>query len=413
MAVQPLDPSSEPPTVRPPRLRGAAYDVLVVGAGFAGSVMAEQAASCGLRVLIVDRRAHVGGNAYDEVDAHGVIIHPYGPHIFHTNAPKVSGYLSCFTDWRPYEHRVLAQVGARLVPVPINRTTINELYDLHLRDESEVEAFLAGVAEPTPEVETSEDAVVSKVGRELYERMFRGYTRKQWGLDPSELDAVVCGRIPVRTNADDRYFTDRFQAMPREGFTALFERILDHPLITTGVGVDFAEVSARVRYHTLVWTGPIDAYFGHRFGALPYRSIEFHRETHAVRDGGHVQAVGVINYPGSDVPHTRVTEFRHLTGQLASVSTLAYEYPCAEGDPYYPVPRQENRELYKRYQKLAAAERNVLFVGRLARYQYLNMDQVVAQALVAARGAFGARADGDRRRHRRADGATSIAAHAA
>jgi UDP-galactopyranose mutase len=409
MDVQPL----EPLPARRRGARGVAYDVLVVGAGFAGSVMAERAASRGLRVLVIDRKPHIAGNAYDELDAHGVLIHRYGPHIFHTNAPTVSDYLSRFTEWRPYEHRVRAMVGDRLVPMPINRTTINALYDLRLRDEGEMESFLASVAEPIDRVETSEDAVVSKVGRDLYERLFRAYTRKQWALDPSELDAAVCGRIPVRHNVDDRYFTDDFQCMPSDGFTRMFERILDHPLIEARIGVDYGDLRKAVRYRTLVWTGPVDAYFDCRFGVLPYRSITFALETHPVSDGGLIQPVAVVNYPSEEVPYTRSTEFRHLTGQAALVSTLAYEYPCADGDPYYPVPRPENRSLYQRYRKLASAEPGVIFVGRLARYQYLNMDQVVAQALVAAREAFGAQ-DGAAHRRRPGTGSTTpIAAHAA
>lgn len=396
------------------RSPAGSYDVLVVGAGFAGSVMAERAASCGMRVLLIDRKTHIAGNAFDELDQHGVLVHRYGPHIFHTNAPKVSDYLSRFTEWRPYEHRVRAQVDDRLVPMPINRTTLNLLYDLGLRDDAEAEAFLANVAEPTESMTTSEDAVVSKVGRELYERLFRGYTTKQWGLDPSQLDAAVCARLPVRHNVDDRYFTDDFQCMPRDGFTQMFERILEHPLIDTQIGVGFADLPQSVRYRTLVWTGPIDGYFGHRFGVLPYRSITFRLETHATPDGGLLQPVAVVNYPAADIPYTRSTEYRHLTGQTAERSTLAYEYPCADGDPYYPVPRPENRELYKRYQKLAEAERDVAFVGRLARYQYLNMDQVVAQALVTARTLFGAGAETDRRRRRpAADVPSRLTAHAA
>lgn len=367
------------------------YDVLVVGLGFAGSVMAERAASTGLRVLAIDRRPHIAGNAFDEFDPHGVLVHRYGPHIFHTNAPIVSDYLSRFTEWRPYEHRVLAAVDGQLVPVPINRTTVNTLYGLELADEEGVTNFLAGVAEPRERVENSEDAVVSKVGRRLYETLFRGYTRKQWAIDPSDLDASVCARIPVRTNADDRYFTDSFQFMPSAGYTRMFERMLDHPLITYRTGVDFNELPTSVRYRTLVWTGPIDAYFGHRLGVLPYRSLSFRWDAKRVTPGEYLQPVGQVNYPSEEVPYTRVTEFRHLTGQeIAYTSTIAYEYPASDGDPYYPIPRKQNRELYKRYCALAEREREVIFVGRLARYQYLNMDQVVAQALAAAREAFGA-----------------------
>jgi UDP-galactopyranose mutase len=373
--------------------RGSRYDVLVVGAGFSGSVMAERAASQGLSVLMVDKREHIGGNAYDEIDAGGVLVHRYGPHIFHTNSDKVSGYLSRFTEWHPYEHRVLATVGEQQVPVPINRTTINALHGVSLDSDAAAQAYLTGLAETKARTENSEDAVVGKVGRDLYERLFRGYTRKQWALDPSELDASVCARIPVRYDTDDRYFTDSFQFMPSFGYTRMFERMHDHPLITVRTGVDFADIPGTIRFGQLVWTGPIDAYFDYRLGKLPYRSLTFRTETYDTRDGGLVQPVGQVNFPGEDVGYTRITEFRHLTGQLSYKSTVAYEYPCAEGEPYYPIPRQQNRDLYKKYHQLAERERSVVFVGRLARYQYLNMDQVVAQALVAAREAFGAGAD--------------------
>jgi UDP-galactopyranose mutase len=363
-----------------PHLRRRGVDVLVVGAGFAGSVLAERlAADAGLDVLVVDRREHVAGNAFDAPDAHGVLCHRYGPHIFHTNAPRVADYLSAFTAWRPYEHRVLAVVAGKPLPLPINRDTLNALYGLHLETEADAEAYLASVAEPVAQVRTSEDVVVSRVGRELYELFFRPYTRKQWGLDPSELDASVTARIPVRFDTDDRYFTDAFQAMPADGYTAMFERILDHPRIRVEVGTDFRDVS--VPYKLLVWTGPIDEYFGHRFGKLPYRSLRFEAETR--RAAAPLQPVAQVNYPDERIPFTRVTEMRHLTAQAHDATTLVYEYPTDEGDPYYPVPRPETRALYKRYQALAERERDVLFVGRLARYQYLNMDQVVAQALTA------------------------------
>jgi UDP-galactopyranose mutase len=355
-------------------------DVLVVGAGFAGSVLAERlAADGGLSVLVCDRREHIAGNAYDAPNADGVVCHRYGPHIFHTNAPRVSDYLSRFTAWRPYEHRVLASVAGRPLPLPINRDTLNALYGLALETEADAEAFLASVAEPVAEQRNSEDAVVSQVGRELYELFFRGYTRKQWALDPSELDASVCARIPVRFDTDDRYFTDSFQAMPADGYTAMFERLLDHPRIRVELGADFRDL--RVDYKLLVWTGPIDEYFGHRFGKLPYRSLRFEQQT--LRAAAPLQPVAQMNYPDERIPFTRITEMRHLTAQAHDKTTLVYEYPTDEGEPYYPVPRPETRALYKRYQALADTERGVLFVGRLARYQYLNMDQVVAQALAA------------------------------
>lgn len=358
--------------------------MLVVGAGFAGSVFARLAAEeLALRVLVIDRRSHIAGNAHDAPDAHGILCHSYGPHIFHTNAPAVRDFLSRFTTWRPYEHRVMAEVGGQLVPVPINRTTINRLYRLNLTSDAQAAAFLAERAEAVERVTNSEEAVVSKVGRELYELLFRGYTRKQWALDPSELHASVCARIPVRHNEDDRYFADTFQAMPAEGYTALFTRMLDHPGITVQTGVDYSEVRDELHPGTTVWTGAIDEFFDHRFGALPYRSLRFRYEHRPTPAGSLVQPVAQVNHPDERVPYTRVTEFRHLTGQQAEITTLAYEYPTDVGDPYYPIPRPQNRELYHRYEALAATRPDVLFLGRLARYQYLNMDQVVAGSLQA------------------------------
>ncbi|WP_093312350.1 UDP-galactopyranose mutase [Sphingomonas jatrophae] len=359
------------------------YDVMIVGAGFAGAVMAERlAADGGKRVLVVDRRPHVAGNAFDHKDEAGILIHQYGPHIFHTNSADIFEYLSRFTEWRPYEHRVLADVDGQLVPMPINRTTLNLLYGLDLKTEEEAAAFLASRAEPVEPVRTSADVVISAVGRELYETFFQGYTRKQWGMDPSELDKSVTARVPTRTNVDDRYFTDKFQAMPAEGFTRMFERMLDHPNIDLLLGVDYADVREAYPHDHLVFTGPIDEYFGHRYGKLPYRSLRFE---HRTLDAEQHQPVAVVNYPNEAVPYTRVTEYKHLTGQVAERTSLTFEYPSATGDPYYPIPRDENQALYKRYEALALAEPNVSFVGRLATYRYYNMDQVVGQALATYR----------------------------
>ena len=355
------------------------YDFLVVGAGLAGSTIAERLASqLGASVLVIDKRPHVAGNTHDPLSPDGIRYHQYGPHIFHTNAQHVVEYLSAFTEWLPYEHRVLARVNGMLVPIPINRTTVNRLYDLDL-DAAGVARFLDGRAEPVARIENSEDMILSRVGRELYELFFRGYTRKQWGLDPSELDPTVCGRIPTRTNDDDRYFTDAFQAMPKDGFTAMVSKMLAHPRIEVVTGCDFAWILDRARFNHVVYTGPIDEYFEFKFGKLPYRSLQFEFET---RDVAWVQPVGCVNEPDGSVPFTRTTEYKHLTGQRHAKTILSREYPSAEGDPYYPIPRPDNRELYRKYATLAAAQRHVTFVGRLAEYKYFNMDQVVASALV-------------------------------
>jgi UDP-galactopyranose mutase len=365
---------------------GDRYDTLVVGAGYAGSILAERLASeRGQRVLVIDRRDHIAGNAYDYYDEHGVLVHRYGPHIFHTNSEKVVEYLSRFTDWRPYEHRVLAHVDGMDVPMPINRTTINMLYGLGLETDEQVEEFLAERAEQVDYIRTSEDVVVAKVGRELYEKFFRGYTRKQWQRDPSELHSSVCARIPIRTDTDDRYFTDSFQKLPADGYTAMFERILDQPGIEVALNTDYYDVRDEVEYEHLVWTGPIDGFFDYRFGKLPYRSLEFELRNEPTPDGGYLLPAASVNQPSEDVPYTRTTEFRHMTGQERhESSTVAVEYPRSEGDPYYPIPRDDTRALYKRYEALAADLPDVTFVGRLARYQYLNMDQVVGQALSTA-----------------------------
>lgn len=356
------------------------FDVLVVGAGFAGATCAERLANAGKRVLIIDKRGHIGGNAFDEHDAHGVLVHRYGPHIFHTNGKRIFEYLSRFTDWRFYEHRVHAVLDDRLYPIPINRTTINSVYGLDL-DEAGINAYLEQVRERRSPVKTSEDAVLNSVGHDLCEKFFRGYTRKQWGLDLSELSAGVAARIPTRTNDDDRYFTDTFQFMPARGYTAMFARMLDHPQLEVRLHTDYADVRDRLRVEHTVYTGPIDAFYEHRFGALPYRSLEFEHVHLPEQD--EFQATGTVNYP-NDHAFTRITEFKHLTGQQCSGTSIVREFPCARGEPYYPIPAPQNEALYKRYQELSLAEENVSFVGRLAQYRYYNMDQVVGAALKTA-----------------------------
>jgi UDP-galactopyranose mutase len=383
------------------------FDYLIVGAGYAGSVLAERLASqLDKRVLLIDRRPHIGGNAYDAYNDAGILIHPYGPHIFHTNSRQVLDYLSQFTAWRPYEHRVLACVNDKLVPIPINLTTINRLYGLDLTPEG-VADFLAKRAQHIDAPKTSEDVVVGTVGRELYELFFRGYTRKQWGLDPSQLDKSVTARIPTRTNTDDRYFGDEFQVMPRHGYTRMFQRMLDHPNIKVLLNADFREVRDEVRYDSLIYTGPIDEYYDFRFGELPYRSLRFE---HVTVEKERFQPCAVVNYPSERVPYTRITEYKHLTGQTHPLTSLTYEYPCADGDPYYPIPRPENAALYRRYQALAENDPDVTFVGRLGTYRYYNMDQVVAQALTTFERLRGTKTERARPVAPVADGARKIAA---
>jgi UDP-galactopyranose mutase len=327
-------------------------------------------------VLIIDKRPHIGGNAYDFYNDDGVLIHKYGPHIFHTNSKKVFDYLSRFTAWRPYEHRVQASVDGQLVPMPINVDTLNRLYGLTLNC-NQVDTFLASLAERKHPILTSEDVVVNRVGRELYTKFFRNYTRKQWGLDPSELDASVTARVPVRTSRDDRYFTDQYQAMPLHGYTRMFEKMLDHPNISVLLHTDYSDIKDEVSFRELIFTGPVDEYFDYCYGKLPYRSLRFDHQTH---DCPIFQPAAVINYPNEHA-YTRVTEFKYLTGQVHPKTSVVYEYPMSDGDPYYPIPQPQNAELYAQYKSLADAVPDVHFAGRLATYKYYNMDQVVGQAL--------------------------------
>lgn len=346
-----------------------------MGAGFTGCVLAERLAAAGQRVRLIDRRSHLGGNCYDAPDAHGVLIHPYGPHIFHTNAEEVWAYLSRFTAWRPYEHRVLAEVDGRLVPLPFNLTSLRAFFP-------ELEAPLVaryGLGARVPILKLREDPEFAELAGWIYERVFLPYTMKQWGVGPEELDPGVTGRVPIVISEDDRYFPDRFQAMPLEGYTAMFERMV------AGVDVGLGEELGAQEFGRMVFTGPIDAYFGFKHGALPYRSLAFQ---HAYREEAQVQPVAVVNYP-QHAAITRRTEFKHLTGQVVAGTSLCEETPMAhvEGvtEPYYPLAAPGPRALLAKYRAEAAAlAPRVYFAGRLADYQYYNMDQVVARALTLA-----------------------------
>lgn len=353
------------------------YDYLIVGAGFAGSVCAQQLAERGKKVLVIDKRPHIGGNAYEVQDEHGVSIHPYGPHIFHTNSKRIFEYLSRFTDWRFYEHRVLAVNNGDYYPIPINRTTINKLYGLNL-SESSVGEYLESVREKRAEIRTSEDVVLSSVGQDLCNKFFRGYTKKQWGLDLGQLAAGVAARIPTRTNDDDRYFTDTYQFMPAQGYRKMFERLLKSDYIDIKLSTSFDKISEVIDWGHMIYTGPIDAFFEYCHGPLPYRSLSFEHEHFNNKE--HYQPTGTVNYP-NDHEYTRITEFKYLTGQEHSGTSIVREYPQAKGEPYYPIPCAENDALFKKYLESADAKNDVTFIGRLAQYRYYNMDQVVGAAL--------------------------------
>jgi len=355
-------------------------DVLIAGAGFAGAVMAERLASqSGLRCLVVDRRTHIGGNAHDHTDAAGVLLHTYGPHYFRSNSERIVDYLGQFTEWHPVEYKILSQAEGRLWQFPINLNTFEQLIGRPSTPE-EMQATLAEWRVDIPEPKNSEEVIVSQVGWKMYEMFFKNYTRKQWRRDPKELDASVCGRIPIRTNRDDRYLSEKFQALPKEGYTRMFEKMLDHPLIEVRLNTDYRELVGRTGHRHLVYTGAIDEYFDCCYGPLPYRSLRFEPET---LQQEYFQPAMQVNYPNEEA-FTRIVELKHATGQKLPVTTIVREYPEDYGpgkEAYYPIPAPDARALYEKYRLLAEKEAGVSFIGRLATYRYYNMDQVVGMAL--------------------------------
>ncbi len=356
------------------------YDFLIVGAGFAGSVLAERLASqLNKKVLVVEKKNHIGGNAYDYYDENGILVHKYGPHIFHTNSKEVFEYLSQFTEWIYYEHKVLAKCNGEYYPIPINRITINKLYNKNFTTEEEVAKYYSSVKVNRYPIKNSEDIIISQVGHDLYEKFFKYYTKKQWNIYPSELSPLVCGRIPVRTNDDSRYFTDSFQYMPKKGYTRMFEKMLSNENIEVILETDYKDIIDDMQFNKLICTGPIDYFFDYKYGKLPYRSIRFEFEKLYTEN---YQDVAVVNYVDLETSFTRVTEYKKLTGQIVNdVTVISKEYPQIKGEPYYPIPNEKNKLLFKKYLKLVENLSNVYFVGRLAEYQYYNMDQVVAKCL--------------------------------
>ena len=356
------------------------FDFLIVGAGFAGSVLAERIATqLNKTCLIIERRNHIGGNAYDHYDKTGVLLHDYGPHYFRTNSPRIVDYLSKFTEWRPVEYKILSWTNGQFWQFPINLNTFEQLVGRPSTSQ-EMEVQLAEWRVKIDNPKNSEEVIVSQVGWKLYEMFFKNYTRKQWQRDAKDLDASVCGRIPIRTNRDDRYLSEKFQALPKDGYTAMFEKMLAHPKIEVRLNTDYRDAREQVRYHHLIFTGPIDEYYDHCFGHLPYRSLRFEPETLSQE---YFQPAMQVNYP-NDHEYTRIVEIKHATGQKLPATTIVREYPQDYGpgrEPYYPIPAPDAKALYQKYADHAAAEKNVTFVGRLATYRYYNMDQVVGTAL--------------------------------
>lgn len=358
------------------------YDWLIVGAGFAGATMARLLAEAGERVLIIDKRDHIGGNAYDYVNEYGVRVQAYGVHAFHTNSEEIWAFLSRFTEWTKYEHRPRASVCGMLLPFPPNADTMAALPFRSLTGAWKE-------PQPIPAPANAEEQCLATVGEQVYDLFFKGYTEKQWGRPARELDASVTARVPFRPHStDDRIFLDKHQAVPKDGYTAMFERMLDHPNIRVELrrrlaGPDAAFVAKdHMGIESIVWTGCIDEFFNNCFRSLPYRSLRFHHQTF---EGDLRQPCAQINYPASWQPFTRTIEWRHITGEPGTHTTITTEFPTGEGEPYYPIPAPENRALYQRYRDLADEQKNILFLGRLATYQYLNMDQVVGQAMAAFR----------------------------
>lgn len=354
---------------------------VIIGAGFAGAVLAREIVeNKNEDVLIVERRNHIAGNAYDFYNENDILVHKYGPHIFHTNSKEVWEWLSRFTKWHLYQHRVLSYVDGMLVPMPISIETVNQLYNLNLNSD-EIEKWLLEHSIDIKFIENSKDVILSKAGEDIYNKFFKNYTFKQWGVYPDKLDKSVISRIPVRNNRDTRYFSDKYQGIPKLGYTKMFENILDHKKIHIMLNTDWNYIQNHVKYNKLFYTGMIDEFYNYKFGKLGYRSIKFEYDTFYDRE--FYQPVGTVNYP-NDYDFTRITEYKYLTGQSINCTTIVKEYSQATGEPFYPVPNEENKKIYNMYYENAKHDKDIIFLGRLGEYKYYNMDQIVARVLKGA-----------------------------
>ncbi len=354
--------------------------IIIIGAGISGATLAERYANKGYKVVIIEKRHHIGGNCYDFINSDGLLVPLYGPHLFHTNDEGVWKYVNRFSEWVPYEHRVLSFVDRRYVPVPVNIKTVNMLFNLNL-DEKGMVQWLEENTEKIANPQNSEESALARVGKVLYQKMFKNYTKKQWDLYPNELAPEVMNRIPVRTNFDDRYFTDKYQALPKDGYTKLFKNLLNHKNIEIRLNTDYFDIKDSLgTYAKLFYTGQIDRFFDYKFSnieKLQYRSIRFEFET---LNQEYYQPTTTVNYP-NDYDFTRITEHKRATGQIHPKTTIIREYSSWEGEPYYPVPNPKNQKLYEEYRKETEKLKDIYFVGRLANYKYFNMDQAFRNAL--------------------------------
>jgi UDP-galactopyranose mutase len=354
-------------------------NALVVGAGLSGATVARELADKGYKIKVIEKRNHIAGNCYDYVNDIGILMNKYGPHLFHTNSERVWNYVQRFSDWVPWKHTVSGCIDGVYFPIPVNIDSVNTLCGTNIQSEDEMKEWLNKNTIKCENPQNSEDVGLARVGHDLYEKIFKGYTFKQWDKFPNELAPSVLERIPVRTNWDPYYFSDKYQALPAKGYTAMVAAMLDHPNITVSLDTEYNK-EMNSQYKTVFYTGPIDSYFSEAgYDKLEYRSLRFEEE---VLDIDRFQPLGQVNYPSLDQSFTRIIEYKNFLNQeVPGKTTIVKEYSTAEGEPYYPVPTERNQALYKKYQELTLKEENVHFVGRLANYKYYNMDAAILAAL--------------------------------